>query len=74
LAAFSYLAAFFMGGPTVGFVNRGLERLLRGHVHLWHMVPELTFASLVLAYLSALLMTVSEGGTPTDSSADGHLG
>jgi len=65
-ASSSYLAAFFnragraaLGDRTVGFINAGLERLLARHVHLWHLVPELTFASLVLAYLSALLMTAS---------------
>ena len=30
--------------------------MLAGHVHIWHVVPETIFASLVLAYLSALLL------------------
>jgi hypothetical protein len=59
-AGASYLAAFFMGGPTVSFITEGLHRLLAGHVHIWHMVPETIFASLALAYVSALLMTFSE--------------
>jgi hypothetical protein len=54
------LAAFFMGGPTVSFMVEGLHRLLARHVHIWHMVPETMFASLALAYVSALLMTHSE--------------
>jgi len=66
-AGTSYLAAFFMGGPTVGFINAGMERLLRGHVHLWHAVPEFTFASLVLAYCAALLMTTSENRPPANA-------
>lgn len=65
-ASFSYLAAFFMGGPTVGFITAWLKRMLHDHVHLWHMVPELTFASLVFAYLSALLMIATEGREPID--------
>jgi len=59
-AGASYLAAFFMGGPTVSFITEGLHRLLAGHVHIWHMVPETIFVSLMLAFLSALLMTASE--------------
>jgi hypothetical protein len=61
-ACASYLAAFFMGGPTVSFITEGLHRLLAGHVHIWHTVPETIFASLALAYVSALLMTASEAG------------
>jgi Glycosyltransferase family 87 len=59
-AGASYLAAFFMCGPTVSFITEGLHRLLAGHVHVWHMVPETIFASLALAYVSALLMAASE--------------
>jgi hypothetical protein len=49
-----------MSGPTVSSIAEGLHRLLAGHVHIWHMVPETIFASLVLAFVSALLMTASE--------------
>lgn len=75
-AGASYLAAFFMGGPTVGFITDGLHHLLARHVHIWHMVPETIFASLALAYVSAFLMTTS--GTSwlayraADESADLH--
>ena len=58
-AGAGYLAAFFMGGPTVGLVTEGLQRLLVGHVHIWHMVSETTFASLVLAYVPEVLMAAS---------------
>jgi cytochrome bd-type quinol oxidase subunit 2 len=75
-AGASYLAAFFMGGPTVGFITDGFHHLLAGHVHIWHMVPETIFASLALAYVSALLMITS--GTSwlayraADEAADLH--
>lgn len=59
-AGASYLAAFVMGGPTVSFITEEIQHLLSGHVHIWHMAPETIFASLVLAYVSALLMTASE--------------
>ncbi len=61
-ASASYLVAFVMGGPTVGFIAEGLHRLLAGHAHIWHMAPETIFASLALAYVAALLMTASEAG------------
>ena len=60
MAAASYLLAFVMSGPTVSFITERVQRLLAGHEHIWHMVPETIFASLVLAYVSALLMTASE--------------
>lgn len=61
-ASASYLVTFVMGGPTVGFINEGLQRLRARHVHIWHMVPEAIFASLALAYVSALMMTASRAG------------
>lgn len=70
-AAASYLAAFFMGGPTVSFITEGLHHLLAGHVHIWHMVPETIFASLALAYVSALLMTASGTSRVFHHTADG---
>jgi hypothetical protein len=60
MAAASYLMAFVMSGPTVSFITERVQRLLSGHEHIWHMVPETIFASLMLAFLSALLMTASE--------------
>jgi Glycosyltransferase family 87 len=73
-AGASYLAAFFMGGPTVGFIADGLHHLLAGHVHIWHMVPETIFTSLALAYVSALLMTVSGTSRAFCHIADGPAG
>ncbi len=61
-AGASYLVAFVVGGPTVSFIAEGLQRLFVGHVHIWHILLETAFASLALAYVSALLMVASQAG------------
>ncbi len=68
VAAASYVAALFTGGP-LGFLSPALARAVAGHVHASYVLPaEAAFISLGCAYFAALWMTTG-GAVPRMASA-----